>query len=368
MDASKNRSSHGAMSLSREDVTCASIWKRESDRIFNRHWLCVGRASDLHPESKCLHVEIENNLLLVTRSSRNELKAFHNICRHRGSRLVDDSNCGTIGSKIVCPYHAWSYDRDGTLVAAPNMQEVDTFDRSEYGLRSVGCREWEGFIFVKLDGESGFDEYISELNPLVKPWSIGDLAKHAVIEYEVAANWKLIFQNYSECYHCPTVHPILNQLTPYKGSDNNLDSGAILGGPMMLSDNAKTMSMDGKAAAMPLPGLNETQKRSVAYYTLFPSKFLSVHPDYVLVHRLQRIATNKTKVVCEFLFHSAAIEDRSFSPTAALEFWDLTNRQDWHVCELAQSGMSADGYVPGPYSNLESVVAAFDRHYREVMR
>lgn len=368
MDTSRTRSAHGAVGLSHEDVTCKQIWQRESEMIFGNHWLCVGRVSEMNSVSNCMHFEIENNLLLVMRNEAGELNAFHNVCRHRGSRLVDESNCGSVGSKIVCPYHAWAYNRDGTLIAAPNMQSVDSFDRSDFGLRNIGCREWEGFVWVNLAGNANFDDFISELATLVQPWNIGELVTHQSIEYAVDANWKLIFQNYSECYHCPTVHPILNQLTPYRGSDNNLESGAILGGPMMLSDLAETMSMDGKAAARPLPGLSDGQQRRVGYFTIFPTMFLSVHPDYVLVHRIQRLDVGRTKITCEFLFHPDAIADDSFSPESAIEFWDLTNRQDWEVCELAQAGMQSQGYLPGPYSNLESVVAAFDRHYRESMR
>ncbi len=367
-DATRTRSAQGAFGLPGDSVTSPEVFDRETERIFNRNWLCVGRVSELDPNSNCLSVEIENHLLLIIRNSQGDLNGFHNICRHRGSRLVDENNCSKVGSKIVCPYHTWSYDRDGNLVGAPNMKGAEDFVQSDFGLKQVACREWEGFIFVCIDKtKDDFDEFIAPLTKLVGPWGIRSLVTRATIEYVAHANWKLIFQNYSECYHCPSVHPTLNRLTPYKDSTNDLDSGPILGGPMMLSDAAKTMSMDGSQVAEFLPKLDAVQQKTIRYYTIFPTMFLSVHPDYVLVHRLERWAVDQTRIVCEFLFHPGSMDDKSFSIEGAVEFWDMTNKQDWRVCELSQAGMSADGYEPGPYSNLESVVAAFDRHYNNVM-
>lgn len=367
MSQTSKRSAKGAFGLSSDQVTSREIFDLETDRIFNREWVCVGRVSELDSQSQSLPIEIENHLLIVIRNDAGQLNCFHNICRHRGSQLVDEYNCSDVGKKLVCPYHAWSYDRDGELVSAPNMNEVDSFDRSKFGLRSVACREWEGFIWINIDGRKDFDTHMNEFSKRVAPWTMSELRTHMSIEYVVSANWKLIFQNYSECYHCPTVHPMLNRLTPYKASSNEIQAGPILGGPMSLADQAKTMSMDGKLAADVLPGLSEEQARTVSYFTLFPTMFISQHPDYVLTHRLERWSTDQTRVVCEFLFHPEALEKPSFSPDGAIEFWDMTNRQDWKVCELAQAGMSADGYVPGPYSNLESIVAAFDKHYTKVM-
>jgi Rieske 2Fe-2S family protein len=156
---------------------------------------------------------------------------------------------------------------------------------------------------------------------------------------------------------------VLNQLTPFRDSTNDLTEGAILGGPMSLAQDCQSMSSDGKLAGLLLPSLNSQQTRAVYYFTIFPSMFLSLHPDYVLIHRLERISLQQTRVVCQFLFHPDSMNDSAFDPSRAIEFWDSTNRQDWHVCELTQVGMSNRGYVPGPYSDLESIVAAFDRHY-----
>ena len=314
-----------------------------------------------------LACEVEGNAIFLCRDEQGCVRAFRNFCRHRGSRLVTTDNCQSLAERIQCPYHAWTYDRSGRLVAAPNMTDVEGFSKDEYGLLQFDCDVWHGFIWVRLSDSSTTESPVSDfLKPLelhAESWSMSELRVGAQIDYVVEANWKLIFQNYSECYHCPIVHPALNRLTPYKNSSNDLEEGAILGGPMRLADDCATMSNEGVAVGKPLAGLSDEQLRSVAYYTVFPSLFISLHPDYVLVHRLKRVTSSQTEIVCQFLFHPDSLNMPGFDPSPAVEFWDLTNKQDWHVCELAQLGMSDPSYKPGPYSNLESVLAAFDRYY-----
>lgn len=364
-----SRNAAGAFGLERQSVTCADVFAKETELIFNSHWICLGHLSELSKESNCLTRTIEGSQLLAIRNSSGEINVFRNFCRHRGSELVTESNCNSIGDKIRCPYHAWTYDRDGKLVSAPNMADVVGFEKDSFGLLTVDSEVWHGLIWVRMNNKGGSTakKTLEPLEQHAKSWSLEDLEVGAEINYGVNANWKLIFQNYSECYHCPSVHPALNRLTPYKGTTNDLESGAILGGPMQLANDCETMSMDGSPVSRPLPNLNEDQRKVIAYYTLFPTIFLSFHPDYILIHRLNRVTVSETTVSCLWLFHPESMNESSFQPDGAVEFWDMTNRQDWKVCELAQRGMNDVGFVPGPYSNLESVVAAFDRHYQSLM-
>lgn len=362
-----DRSARGAFGLSGKYVNSADIFERESNCIFSQNWICVGRVEQLNTASDCLPIEFENHRLIVMRDEQGIIRAFRNFCRHRGSQLVTQQNCEKHGKRIQCPYHAWTYDRSGALTSAPNMENVPEFQRSEHGLIEVDCQTKGGFLWINLATNPASTQWLDPLADRMADWRVEELRIGAEIEYEVNANWKLIFQNYSECYHCPIVHPMLNRLTPYRGSSNDLDQGAILGGPMNLAEDSQTMSTDGKLVAPVIQGLSSNQSRSVHYFTVFPTLFLSLHPDYVLIHLLQRIDVGKTRVSCQFLFEPESINTNGFDPNPAVEFWDLTNRQDWEVCELAQSGMSQPGYVPGPYSNLESVLAAFDRHYLDLM-
>ena len=366
---SMNRSSRGAKSLPAEFVCSEEIFELERRNLFNTHWQCVAHQSQLDSQSGMFTADFGNANYLFVRDFENSniVRCFHNVCRHRGSLLVDEQSCGiTVSQRIQCPYHAWTYDRTGNLVAAPNMTEVDGFCKEKFGLKPVRCEQAFGYLWIQLD-ESGpdFDEFFEPFRERIDPWRMDFLTIGSAIQYSVKANWKLIFQNYSECYHCPSVHPALNRLTPYKGASNDLSDGPILGGPMSLADECETMSSDGRFIARALPGLNERQSRSVAYYTICPTAFISPHPDYVLVHRVYPVATDETKVICDFLFEPNLINEPGFDPSRAVEFWDETNLQDWYVCELTQRGMTTDGYEPGPYSNLESVLAAFDRYYFE---
>lgn len=364
MNHSANRSADGNKALLRDYVVSPAIFELETEQIFNRHWRYVCRSSEISEQSGLYRVDWLNDRLFLARGEDGQVRAFRNFCRHRGSELVTAENCNTMGSRIQCPYHAWTYDRCGKLLAAPNMLDTNGFDAEQWGLKSVACEVWHGFVFVHLsDPSERLAEFLAPLETHATGWNFEDLVVAREIVYCVQANWKLIFQNYNECYHCPTVHPALNRLTPFQGATNDIANGPILGGPMLLSDDCQTMSTDGRRVGKCLPGLGEEQQRMVAYYTLFPSLFISPHPDYVLLHRLERKATDETRVVCQFLFHPDATNEPGFDPTSAVEFWDLTNQQDWGVCELAQRGICDSSYQPGPYSDLESVVAAFDRYY-----
>lgn len=361
------RSSGGAYSLERDFVISREIYDRETSRVFTGNWLCVARMEQLDPQGKVLPLQFEDHKFFLSATEDGAIRAFRNFCRHRGSLLVTDENCSTFGARIQCPYHAWTYDRDGRLVSAPNMDGVEAFCESDNGLIEIPCDTYGGFVWINFSPVTKLEQFLGPVDWQFRDWSTEELRIGATLQYEVKANWKLIFQNYSECYHCPIVHPALNRLSPYKDSSNDIDSGPVLGGPMQLAEGVETMSSDGRYAGEPLPLLTEEQLRIVNYFTIFPSMFLSTHPDYVMAHLLQRNGPRSTKVICHLLFHPSVMESGTFDPSSAVEFWDLTNRQDWEVCELAQAGMEDAEYRPGPYSNLESVLAEFDRHYKSVM-
>ena len=366
MNSNQSRSSQSAVGLAGRYVICPKIYARETERIFSRSWICVARVEQLDSASQMLPIEVEGHKLFLVCGEDGQIRAFRNFCRHRGSQLVTEENCSQLKSRIQCPYHQWTYARDGALVAAPNMNDVPNFCEEENSLISVPCETMGGFVWICFQPQGSLAEFLSPLAAQFKTWSLDELRLGHEIQYSVKANWKLIFENYSECYHCAAVHPMLNQLTPYQNSTNDIEEGAILGGPMQLSAESKTMSMTGQSIGPTLPGLSESESRSVHYYTICPTMFFSAHPDYVLIHLIERKGAEETKVTCQFLFHPSG-SSGSIAPEPAIEFWDLTNRQDWKVCELAQSGMSDPGYIPGPLSNLESVVAAFDRHYLSLL-
>ncbi len=356
-----NRTANGQQTLPGQYYTSKDIFRLEMERIFYERWLCVGRTEQLEEPGSYFVQSIGQESILVTKDDRNEIHAFYNVCRHRGTRLCNQSS-GQLNGKIQCPYHAWTYTLDGELMAAPNMTDVTGFDRSQYPLQPVPLAIWQGFVMINLSlNPQPFEKVFAPVLHRFDPWQLSELRSTHQIVYDVAANWKLIFQNYSECYHCPKVHPALAKLTPYRHSSNFLEEGPFLGGPMKL--RAESMTIDGRFCATPFSGLSEEDASVVHYYTIFPTMFVSPHPDYVLVHRIQPLAPDRTQVICDWLFHPDAKTQSGFDPKAAVEFWDVTNRQDWHVCELSQQGVRSRGYTPGPYADLESLLAAFDREY-----
>jgi Rieske 2Fe-2S family protein len=193
-------------------------------------------------------------------------------------------------------------------------------------------------------------------------WNLSKLRSAKRIEYDVRANWKLIFQNYSECYHCPLVHPALSKLTPYDSAENDLCEGPFLGGFMPIT-KGNSLTMSGNACALPVGDIQGEDHHRVFYYSVFPNLLLSLHPDYVMVHQVWPQSPERATIFCDWFFHPDAFGRADFHPDDAVEFWDMTNRQDWHVCELSQQGIASRAYRPGPYSPRESIPAAWDREY-----
>jgi len=289
------------------------------------------------------------------------------VCRHRGTRLCE-AESGRLPGTIQCPYHAWTYSLDGRLVGAPHMEGVEGFDKRDYPLHPAALDSWEGFLFVNLAAEPvPMAEAFAPLLGRFARFNLPRLRPWRRIEYDVGANWKLLFQNYSECLHCPVIHPALTRLTPYRSGENDLTEGPFLGGYMILADRGGSMTMSGRSCGLPVGDLPEEERGRVYYYSLFPNMFLSLHPDYAMFHTLWPDAPARTRVICEWLFHPDSFEAPGFDPEDAVGFWDETNRQDWHICELGQAGISSRVYAPGPYSPRESIPAAWDREYLRQM-
>jgi Rieske 2Fe-2S family protein len=243
------------------------------------------------------------------------------------------------------------------------MEEVPGFQKSENSLRRVNLAIWEGFIFVSLAKRPApLEEVFAPLAKKFSRWNLSNLRSARRIEYDVRANWKLIFENFSECYHCPLVHPTLSKYTPYDSAENDLCEGPILGGFMPITAR-KSLTMSGNACARPVGEIEPEAHARVFYYSIFPNMLLSMHPDYVMVHQVWPIAPERSLIVCDWFFHPEAFALPDFRPEDAIEFWDMTNKQDWHVCELSQQGIASRAYDPGFYSTRESIPAAWDREY-----
>ena len=373
--------SPSAKSLPQKYFVSPEVFAKEKAKIFAKEWLLVGHHSQIAAAGDYFLATIAGESLIVVRDQRSQVRGFYNVCRHRGTRLKEDA-CGH-ASTIQCPYHAWTYGLDGRLIGAPHMDDLPGFDKADHSLHPVNLQIWEGFIFVNLmnsgpltsvlspkrerrnKGEFiSLEDWFVPLAGKFSHWNMSILQPAKRIEYDVRANWKLMFENYSECYHCPGVHPQLQKVSPYDSAENDLREGPFLGGFMKINPG-KSLTVSGNACAAFVGDIKNLQQ--VFYYTIFPNMLLSLHPEYVMVHQLWPQSPERTLIVCDWLFHPDAFKRKDFNPQDAIEFWDMTNKQDWHVCELSQQGIGSRAYQPGPYSSRESIPAAWDQYYLRVM-
>jgi Rieske 2Fe-2S family protein len=354
----------GSVTLPRDYYVAAEVFAQERERIFARQWNCVGRTSRLAEPGSFFLSEVAGESLIVLRDRGGTLRAFYNVCRHRGTRLCTEP-AGTLGETIQCPYHAWTYATDGRLLGAPHMQDVPDFDKARYPLHGAAVAEWEGFLFVNLaDQPVPFGEAWAPMIGRLSRFNLSGLVPGHSVSYDVGANWKLVFENYSECLHCPMIHPELSVVLPYQSGANDLVDGPFLGGYMEITAPNESATLSGRACGRPVnPDLPVSERRRAYYYSLMPNLLLSIHPDYVNYYLVTPLAPDRTRVESEWMFHPASRQDPGFNPADAIEFWDLTNRQDWAIVERSQLGVASRRYQPGPYSPRESIPAAWDRVY-----
>jgi phenylpropionate dioxygenase-like ring-hydroxylating dioxygenase large terminal subunit len=338
----------------------AAVFSWEQRVLFGGGWVCVALASQvLSPGSQWASSLGVGSVLLV-RGEDGVLRAFANTCRHRGHELLP-CGLGARAPMIICPYHGWTYTLSGELRAAGSFKAVRGFDFGSWGLRALPVTEWHGLVFV--DASGGFavslSEALGKLDEIVAPYEPERLVTAGRHAYEVAANWKILTENYHECYHCPSIHPELCRVSPPKSGVNYAADGAWMGGWMALRDGMATMSLSGASGGAPLRGLSPEERRTVIYVNILPNVLLSLHPDYVMTHRLIPLAVDQTRIECTWAFAPEAVALPGFDPSYAVEFWDLTNRQDWAACESVQRGLASPHAVPGPLAPEEDAVYSF---------
>ncbi len=360
----------GARTLPRDAFVADGVFAEEQSRIFGRMWNCVGRASAIAQPGEFMLRTVAGESVIIVRAQNGELRAYFNVCRHRGTRICWEET-GRFSETIQCPYHAWTYTVDeGQLIGAPHMQEAVGFDKRLHGLHRAHIAEWEGFIFVNVSEEAEpFETAFATMIGRLARYELPRLVVGHRVRYEVAANWKLVFQNYSECLHCPTIHPELSVVLPYQSGANDLVEGPFLGGYMEIRAPHDSATMSGRACGRLVSTriAEGEDRRRAFYYTLMPNMLLSLHPDYVNYYIVHPVAADRTVVESEWLFHPDTLNDPQSNIQDAIEFWDVTNRQDWHIVEQSQLGVSSKRYSPGPYSPRESIPAAWDREYLRLM-
>jgi glycine betaine catabolism A len=380
-------------SLPGPSFTAEVEFAREREAILFADWFCVGREESLPGPGDYLTADVAGESIVIVRGvdrpgsqggqcgpggigepgePDTSLAGFYNLCRHRGSRLVpvagsqpggDRARSGCAGTAIRCPYHGWTYGLDGSLRAAPFLPELRRY-RDRLALHPVAVTTWGGFVFARLDADRGDRRPLAgQLNGAdgrLAAYPLAELRSAHRIVYRIAANWKVILENYNECYHCGPVHPELCDLIPAfrRGGGGDLDWDAGIAH----RDGTYTFTFTGTTRRAPFPGLGESDRTRHRGELILPNLMLSLSADHVTAFTVWPHDAGHTTVLCDFLFHPDEMARDDFDPSDAVEFWDLVNRQDWSICEQVQDGMSSRMFTAGYLAPMEQPSADVSRY------
>ncbi|MGC1380338.1 MAG: aromatic ring-hydroxylating dioxygenase subunit alpha [Candidatus Baltobacteraceae bacterium] len=353
MKPSEDRAGEPQRSLGQAAYWEPAYFARERHAIFWDQWFYAGRAEQLDRPGAYRVLDVAGESVILVRGD-DGLYAHLNFCRHRGTRLLCGE--GALHGAIRCPYHSWTYALDGRLLASPFVA-AETLPPEARRLHRVGVDEWGGFVFVHLSparAEQSGATLAAQLNAIPRRlarYPLDELRVASTLRYDVEANWKVILENYNECYHCAGVHPELCRLVPAfrqrGGSELDWDRG------IPHRDGAWTFTASGTSDRRPFAALNDDERVRHKGELIYPNFMLSLSAEHVAAFSLWPREPGKTTIVCDFLFHRDEIERPGFDPSDAVEFWDLVNQQDWNICERVQAGMRSRAFVHGYYAPME---------------
>ncbi len=363
--------------LPRSAYLDAAAFDTECVKIFRREWFCAGRSDELAETGDYRLHQLAAEKVIVTRDRGGQLRALYNVCRHRGTELVSAADTaaaseircqGHFPGSIRCPYHSWTYELDGALRAAPWLDEKLADCKAQLALHPVGIEEWGGFYFLNLDfhRRDGGHTLAQQLGPIparIARYGLEELRVGHTLSYDVGANWKVILENYNECYHCGPVHPELCDVVPafrlQGGAGLDWDNG------VPHRPGADTYSMTGISKRASFPRLNEEERVKHKGELVYPNLMLSLSREHAVAFRLWPQGPERTLIVCEFLFHPDEIAKADFDATDVVKFWDITNRQDWDICERVQRGMHSQVFEHGYYAPMEDMSLDIRRYVSE---
>jgi glycine betaine catabolism A len=328
--------------------TDPAVFAQEQERIFERTWTCVALAADLTGPGAFRTVTVGRESVILVRGRDGAVRGFLNVCRHRGARVCTEES-GQLRRNLQCSYHAWTYDFTGKLIAAPNLTSMPDVDRVEYGLLAVHLREWLGYVWICLaEGEPPSFEtdvvgaVVERLGDTesIEHYDVAALALGRRITYDVAANWKLIVENFMECYHCATIHPELTEVLPEFAL--GFAAQYYVGHGAEFAAGAQGFTVDGRPGFERLPGVTDAQDRRYYAITIKPQVFVNLVPDHVIWHRMTPLAPDRTIVECDWLFAPGVTD-----VDASVELFHRVNAQDFEACERTQPGMASRAYRGG---------------------
>ncbi len=323
----------------------------EQGAIFEQMWFCAVRSADLEGPGSFKTVQVGAESVIVSRARDRGVRAFLNVCKHRGARICT-AESGRVARNFQCPYHAWTYGLDGKLMAAPNLTKMPDIDRVEYGLTRVAVREWLGYVWVCLaDEPPPFEESVQadvlarlgDLD-LIDAYGIESLALGRRVVYDVAANWKLIIENFMECYHCATIHPELTEVLPEFA--DGYAAQYFVGHGAEFGAEVEGFTVDGSKGLERIESIGDEQDRRYYAITVRPQVFINLVPDHVIMHRMFPLAVDRTVVECDWLYLPSVVEEGR-DLDKSVELFHRVNQQDFEACERTQPGMSSRVYRDG---------------------
>ncbi len=381
--------------LERDFYTHPDIFRLDMENIWYREWLFAGHVCELPKTGSYITLQIGEYPVMIVRDAKGQIRAMHNTCRHRGSKICKNEK-GT-SARLVCPYHQWTYDLDGKLLFARQMG--DTFDKTGYGLTPVACEVVEGTIFICLaDHPSDFSRVREQFGAYVAPHNLTD----AKVAHETTiiekGNWKLVWENNRECYHCAANHPELCKTFPEAPTSIGVADGAIddevndlwsrcetagLAAEFKvdptgqfrttrvpLLNNATSYTMDGLAAvSKPITDSRNVDNIGALLFYHYPSSWNHYLADHVVTFRVIPISPTETAVTTKWLVHKDAVEGVDYDKERLTHVWVETNDQDRQVVEDNAAGILSPAYRPGPYSEIhEGGVLQFVEWYASFIR
>ncbi len=352
-----------AHTLSSFDYISEQVYEVERNKLFHGGWFMAGRADRLARGNRMV-VDIAGESVLLARDLDDTIHAHANVCRHRGARLCDAHSESTQGS-LMCPYHAWTYALDGQLLATPHLDD-DDLDKSALSLWKHHVQVWQGFIFVSLAKQPpAFDQWMSinatELLQLER-YQFGKLKVAVRTSCEVAANWKIVVENYQECLHCTRVHPELVEVVPLFRSGWALDHSRDDGGAN-LANGGNSFSFSGTSDLPLLPGVSGIDTTSYYGGTVFPNMFIDVTGTSAIVTTLFPKGPHHTTMTMEYMFAPEVVDLPGFDPSQIVDFSELIGAQDNVVCERVHLGVSSKAFEHGVLSPKDDEVIQFTKRY-----
>lgn len=347
-----------AVSITPAVYTDPDFFELEKKQVFQRNWVSAGPADRVKKAGDILVSEVGGQSIIVTRDEENQLRAFYNVCRHRGTRLC--AGDGVVKKHIVCPYHGWGYNLRGECIGTPlfdkganrraikmhDMSHLEAFDKKDYHLFPVRVEQWGALLFVCLDDAAPpLAEYVGDLPQRLKNYRLHEWVTLGERQYDIQCNWKLLFENAVEYYHLPWVHPRLAKTSRVADHHRWQGDGMYCGictSPVTATDDAGWLTMKN------VTGLTDTENISGYFFGLFPNTIIFIMPSHAFIIRALPVSPTRTVETAWLMSHPECVDDMSGQAIdEVLEFWNEVNLEDVGICEKVQQGLSSEPYQGG---------------------